>query len=101
MEKARREFPHLRQIETGTRTTVIILTIHVQDLFARDREQTRKHAFGEAGALYGVNKEVLWASSFRDGKSNISLMSRQGLTSTMTSYSSSIVSILQELFLGI
>jgi hypothetical protein len=41
---------HLGQVEGGTLCAVVVVAVHVQDLFALDREEARQDALGQAGA---------------------------------------------------
>jgi hypothetical protein len=42
---------NLCEIQTSTISTVIIVAVHVQDLLAIYREQTREDTFGKTGTL--------------------------------------------------
>lgn len=42
----------LRQIQTSTVTSVVIIAIHVKDLLPLDREETREDTFGETSTEY-------------------------------------------------
>lgn len=42
----------LRQIQTSTVTSVVIIAIHVKDLLSLDREETREDTFGETSTEY-------------------------------------------------
>lgn len=41
---------YLLKIKRSRFTTIIVVTVHMQDLFALNRKDTRENAFGQAGA---------------------------------------------------
>ena len=49
---------YLSQIETSTIAAVVVIAVHVQDLLAINRKQSREDAFSETGALEIVSAEV-------------------------------------------
>lgn len=51
---------HLSKVERRALATVVVVTVHVEDLLAVDRQEARDNALGQAGALYAVVRRTLW-----------------------------------------
>ena len=51
MNDERSKRTYLGEIETGTISTVVVVSVHVQDLLAIDREESREDTFGKTGSL--------------------------------------------------
>lgn len=52
-----RDGAHLSKVQTCAFTSVVVISVHMEDLLAFDREQTRQNTFGETGSQHNDLQE--------------------------------------------